>query len=586
MSEASLPRKRPLTSTTATPSHTNKTPRLESSHETSPVTFLWNTVPDIDTEQQHNLWDEKVIKEIPQVEPEEVKNDGLLASFILHTALQEPRGAYDMKKSTLMEVVGTCQKNIELREAVADAVRTKSFRRFRCLKHFRAPLPSQCPYVDVPELPASTDEQKGAVYAEPCAGEVDEADEALYQYIVVHSDPGVYYRLTPVLQASGSGRSRLIDRLSATRFVIPLNIGEGDFPPADSALRDWILKEIYQGPNCVTKGKHVIQPGLLHINKFFCTFLIALFRTTVTLLRHGIRNLIENETMLDHTEKTTALESFPISAAAQFRMYMTIGQKVGKPSILRERFYQDVMDAADALMVPGQASLLETNKERDVALQASARDLLDTLVDVGHLTPDDIKPRGLAPPPPRVIISFDNADKMTEVLIDEDGQPRSGMFSFLSAFRTLKEMPLSSTFVTSSWYLFGLPPPKISNFNTAIFYHFMPFCALGLDDMAVSDKYVADGTWTLEKVTRREYWVKLGRPLWAARFLHGSEDAKASLIDFAVHKLLGGSKTYRYSMSNLTHGERMAILATRLPLDFKPTPRTFIYRTDTELQQV
>ena len=65
-----------------------------------------------------------------------------------------------------------------------------------------------------------------------------------------------------------------------------------------------------------------------------------------------IRNRISECTELDEDEKMAALQNYPGSLPAQFRLFMTVGQRFEKQGPLRIDFFKRVLKGAD------EASLL------------------------------------------------------------------------------------------------------------------------------------------------------------------------------------------------------------------------------------
>jgi hypothetical protein len=52
--------------------------------------------------------------------------------------------------------------------------------------------------------------------------------QVLYEYMESHNNPDLYARLLAIVQSSGMGKSRMIDELSKSYFVIPLNLRDGE----------------------------------------------------------------------------------------------------------------------------------------------------------------------------------------------------------------------------------------------------------------------------------------------------------------------------------------------------------------------
>jgi hypothetical protein len=52
--------------------------------------------------------------------------------------------------------------------------------------------------------------------------------KVVYEYMESHNNPDMYARVLAIVQSSGMGKSRMIDELSKSHFVIPLNLRDGE----------------------------------------------------------------------------------------------------------------------------------------------------------------------------------------------------------------------------------------------------------------------------------------------------------------------------------------------------------------------
>ncbi|KAI5122344.1 hypothetical protein M0805_002511 [Coniferiporia weirii] len=125
-----------------------------------------------------------------------------------------------------------------------------------------------------------------------------------------------YANYCPIIQSSGTGKSRAVDQLSIDHFVIPICLrarGTSGFPPGDHNIRDFL----------VVNPNRTIEV----VDAFFS----ALFEVTYKKLRdlYGTRDM-----------SYTAL-------AADFRHRMTDGQTMSKANKFRTEFYDDVVQRAD-----------------------------------------------------------------------------------------------------------------------------------------------------------------------------------------------------------------------------------------------
>jgi hypothetical protein len=144
----------------------------------------------------------------------------------------------------------------------------------------------------------------------------------------------LYGRYCSIIQSSGMGKSRLLDELSKTHFMIPINLrrdGTGGlsyvfdsltfmahqssmigYPPPDVNVRDFLTKRVYAVPEIAALLRH---------------FLVALFdKTAETLGTMGT----------DTSERIK-----------KFRDHMSRGQKMESVGGDRFNFYQDVVKKAE-----------------------------------------------------------------------------------------------------------------------------------------------------------------------------------------------------------------------------------------------
>ncbi|OCH85212.1 hypothetical protein OBBRIDRAFT_839140 [Obba rivulosa] len=422
------------------------------------------------------------------------------------------------------------------------------------------------------------------------------ADRALYQHVFENRNSDD--RVTPVIQALGSGKSRTVDQLSRSHLVIPVNLSpEGCYPPPDSTLRDWLLKKSAKATIRRTSKHHIDALAIDNGRAFFYTFYAALFQTTARYIRKGIRVAIEKEDTLDELQKSRALKSFPTSFAGQFRLFMSLGQTYHTQGILRRRFYQDVMEVADYLSLPhdiysesdsGFSDEECSSKELYDHVKHAAEELIQVLVDVGYLNSDDVNAEDFWSFPPTIFVSFDGAESMMRYYVSEDGSYWSRMSSVRCASAAFSCMPISTLLLSSAWLPIQptpLPPPGRSDRITLGGLSMTPFSFLGFDNLLANDNSTKDRSWTLEQVTQPEFWLKLGRPLWGRRFQYGCNSVKGGLIEYAAQLLLGGRT--QYDAIHLSESQLLAVLAPRLALEFKPGSRhPGVWGGDIEMNQV
>jgi hypothetical protein len=117
---------------------------------------------------------------------------------------------------------------------------------------------------------------------------------------------------------------------------------------------------------------------------------------------------------------------------------------------------------------------------------------------------------------PSAFLAFDEAHTMMDVITDVATNIKWTKFaSFRRAFRALRSFPIWSFFLstTGKFDQFASAPGSelSSRIVMGMLVSVMPFSALGFDHLA--QKFCADGSMNLEKVTSLQYRLSLGRPL-------------------------------------------------------------------------
>ncbi|KAH8116501.1 hypothetical protein DFH11DRAFT_1215459 [Phellopilus nigrolimitatus] len=190
-------------------------------------------------------------------------------------------------------------------------------------------------------------------------GTVDEAlwvhiKECLYE----RSLNKKYANLCPIIQSSGTGKSRAVDQLGRMHFILPICLRDPKttgFPPADDSIRNFLTG----GDSKLQTEKHVEA------------FLSALFGETLQLLR----DLYENDPDIDYW-----------SMAGDFRRRMTEGQTMKHTNAFRTDFYSRVVDAARII---ASKKRVENFESADTASEAKGMS-----VDEGPASSEELMKQG------------------------------------------------------------------------------------------------------------------------------------------------------------------------------------------------
>ncbi|PBK83916.1 hypothetical protein ARMGADRAFT_1170298 [Armillaria gallica] len=331
-------------------------------------------------------------------------------------------------------------------------------------------------------------------------------EQHIWHYLVVKSvmrHP--YTAFMSITQSSGMGKSRLIDEFSKTHFVIPLNLRDPStigFPPSD--------KEVY---SYLTSGEANSVP---HI----CRFLVVLFRRTKEAV-NALKLECSDESLRE-----------PSTLASAFRDCMTDGQStVSGRGDFRTDFFKDVVDATRKNKHAPAIGATE--------LEDAYQDLEDAICDA-ICNDSDMSHRCM----PKIYIMWDDAHYLGKGLCSELHLQREPICSILErVLFILRRKNLFSFFVSTS----GHPTPLVPTFHihpsTVIMPEIPPksvppFTDFGFDHLMAGRQVGMIGAQTLVDVTKLEYVVHMGRPLWSVIYNVGSKNVKMNILGFAQTKLL------------------------------------------------
>ncbi|KAH8113152.1 hypothetical protein DFH11DRAFT_1728064 [Phellopilus nigrolimitatus] len=148
---------------------------------------------------------------------------------------------------------------------------------------------------------------------------VDELWRHILRCFDAATRPDKYVNICPIIQSSGTGKSRAVDQLSTTHFVLPFCLrlrGSSGFPPGDHQIREFLTREVE------TKSETL---------KLVDVFLASLF----TVALNELKDLYDPDD-IDYTD-----------LARDFRLRMTDGQTMKQTNKFRKDFYDKVVNMAD-----------------------------------------------------------------------------------------------------------------------------------------------------------------------------------------------------------------------------------------------
>ncbi|KAF8323466.1 uncharacterized protein EI90DRAFT_3292349 [Cantharellus anzutake] len=327
---------------------------------------------------------------------------------------------------------------------------------------------------------------------------------ALDNYVTAQS---VYNRTISIVQSSGCGKSRLVDKASEERFAFPMNIREAlpeglkTYPPAD--INDLVG---YFEPNPLDTN------AVLYAQ--YAAFLMEMFKEAETIVRSW--------QLSSHAE-----------IAKKWHDYLAEDQTLEATGPNRQAFYRSVVKSAKN--VAASTSDFEILK---APLQESIRRLKQTLY-----------------PPQRVVLR--NGQKTTKrcaffIYIDEahtltkdpkgSGRDRSAYHALGHVLRWVRSQPFFTLFLSTNSKLRSLAPtPSLhpSTRDWGFTTLFAPYTELPFDIFShgiCSQLDEGQVPVTLDRMCSVEEMARFGRPLWYSQYRH-KVDENDNIFVFAMGKL-------------------------------------------------
>ncbi|KAJ2930791.1 hypothetical protein H1R20_g6301, partial [Candolleomyces eurysporus] len=370
-------------------------------------------------------------------------------------------------------------------------------------------------------VPGTDDLTKSSMIAAEYSWKVDyigKGAEALWTYLagLDASVTNLYARYASIVQSSGTGKSRAVDEMSKTRFVIPINLRAPrttGYPPPDGDLERFL---------CQTEGRSQQDRYRL-----FRAFLQALFQTTVRALN--------NDLDLDSSEDKFRDSDRPEEIARKFRNHMSSCMSVNGHGGYRVGFYKEVVRVTTEILgsefkplspnlsaptptitKTSTPSLSETPKQTKTAIatkaqteaQRALQELVDRLMKAVSRSSDY--------PNPLVIIAFDEAQTLTSAVMRTNAPVWSNFTELRRALRHHISNPsLLALFLSTTGKIDQFPSSGSRDYSARFYlgnfsaYH--PFVDLGFDQLAKRLKF--DGTEDLSHATTIEFIASYGRPL-------------------------------------------------------------------------
>ncbi|KAK2459288.1 hypothetical protein APHAL10511_008709 [Amanita phalloides] len=381
---------------------------------------------------------------------------------------------------------------------------------------------------------------------------------------------GLYARVVPHVQSSGTGKSRAHDELAKRVLYIPLNLAgphATTYPPRDVDVCEWFSLYGRVGQQAVRDRCHA--------------FLHALLSTTQQCLEE-----IANDEVVAQKIQTPE-DRLPI-LASEFRDRMAEGRTFKAHGAYRKKFYSVVFRRAkrNEATISKRSALERSSSPKHQLPRSEETDAaLLTIEDVADEIVKLLDPEGKHDGP-HVVICWDESHSLTQCA---EGQRWSIYSELLRALHTIIESSFISIFLSTAGNFYNFfPRPRLEYEPSArVMAHPLemlpPITTVGFDQFSEKVDFIED-EWSLSRIASTHHMVHLGRALFPTRFDNGDETVKKSIVTFAADKLLcrsskepsssSSSEPTSSSMSTkLNPDQSLACLAIRLGLDFIATWR-------------
>ncbi|KAK2463837.1 hypothetical protein APHAL10511_004142 [Amanita phalloides] len=306
----------------------------------------------------------------------------------------------------------------------------------------------------------------------------------------LNKDLDVHARLAPIINSSGTGKSRIVDELSKEIITLPTCLrahGSDGFPPPDDNIRDWLFRPInLRSKDSSAKSLHAFVHSLLCVTLETLKSIAEHSNYPITAFPFHANDIV------GHIPKSGKNRQRALASA--FRELLTKGYSFWNPSTDRVKFYTAVMMMANKFVERSQQSppqyVFDGNGIRE------AGEELCKLVD-----PSGVLDANAGPRRPLIIIYFDEYYR----LVDEPPYQEWSLFSELQrVLAELVKLPIFVLFISTSGKI-HLRSPKLP---------LHPISEISFDDVMLSS---TEGV-NLDQVVQMDWISHLGRPLFGTRY--------------------------------------------------------------------
>ncbi|PCH43322.1 hypothetical protein WOLCODRAFT_103392 [Wolfiporia cocos MD-104 SS10] len=347
-----------------------------------------------------------------------------------------------------------------------------------------------------------------------------------------------YANHLPIIQSSGTGKSRMVDEMAKLIFTIPFCIRDPhdesniQFPQADKEVAEFLLR------NSNARYQDVKLLYLIFFEHLFVR----------------VQEIIEQDFPIDRytDESDLARAWWEYLLTERTSLYTTVIERIDVPITNRaiERQTRDTVAKGSSLL-----------KQLEKFTRRQTEDGSDDKKDQTSV---------------KLVLYFDEAHTLGNSCTWDSGLRSSGSRynALQSALNQIGKLSLFAVTISTLCSIAPVPTSRVMSPSARLGsleidtlqaqYTELPFDCL-LDRKPL----IATGQCSLEDTCELSFICRFGRPLWMALYKHGNDEVRETMVDLAMDKLTGirGFNDSAPSLKVLTDA-RLAILATRLLLDF------------------
>ncbi|KAJ7498537.1 hypothetical protein FB451DRAFT_1982 [Mycena latifolia] len=475
-----------------------------------------------------------------------------------------------------------------IRSLLVGCIKASSFRTLRNHPDF---CPSAIRFPDEDEIdPASTQATVEAWKAPFTGDSAALLINIITSYITRSSDP--YSRSSAVVQSTGTGKSRMCDEMAKTVLCVPVSLANramNCYPPGDHEAAEWLLGGV----------------GLAEVQLRMNSFVYALLRTTTTELIE-----IEREAFRSGGSIRASGNRLPF-LASKFRQKLAIGGDFSSHGPFRLCFYQKVVQSAhefanknrDGFTLPitppskhppvmenimatlvSEGDEIEDEGEMEGAGEMEGVDKMDETEDPDEMEgakekPEPpvltvatelidllirLNPQGVFNSDPLLVITFDEANPLTEAV---KGESWTRFSELRRVLRQIRNLPIFTLFLSTGGNFHQFSPPRENDPSNRLqrdkFELFPPITEVPFDQFS----QILPSSIPMDRVASTFQMAHLGRALFPTRYDAGDPGTRQTIIAFAQTKLLSEHRPLSISAA-----QNLACLSVRLGLEFKAAP--------------